>query len=250
MIEAITASHPAPDLHLPQYYTTEPLKRYVDVLRLITSCPIIDALPMMIVWILTPPRLHPISTWTWVYSNNYARSSLRTPWPCFFSSTEPISATYILSTLKSMGSLPKKEDEIDALLSTFIQLKRGQLRMWSHIPRVSKNQPLFFGVLSMPLMSMSWMSNVVGVLAYAQTFPPSTTLFMSLVLHQKGGICLKAWSFWLLVLSIYLSLFTHNHNYNHHHPTCHRRHSKAMITPVIITPPSSGIPTHVETVPI
>ena len=39
VISVIAAAHPAPALHLLQYYPTEPIKWYVDVLRLIVSCP-------------------------------------------------------------------------------------------------------------------------------------------------------------------------------------------------------------------
>ena len=64
----------------------------------------------------------------------------------FRSATDPTSATYILSTVKSMGSLPKEEDEIDALLSTFMQLKRGATEgVVTYTTRVQKSASLLWG---------------------------------------------------------------------------------------------------------
>lgn len=61
----------------------------------------------------------------------------------FCSSTEPTSATYIITTVKSMGSLLKEKDKIDALLSDFMQLKWGATEgVVAYTTRVQKSASL------------------------------------------------------------------------------------------------------------
>ena len=146
VIEAIAASRTAPDLHLPMFRGTEPLKWYADTLRLISACPYHKCITHEDGKDLDPTRAS-----SYPHVDSSILQQLRKVLPkdtmaLYRSATAPTSAVYILNTVKTMGSLPKTDDELDALLNAFMNIKRGSSEnIVPYTTRVQKSASLLRG---------------------------------------------------------------------------------------------------------
>lgn len=121
VIAALVVSRPAPDPHLPQYRLTEPLKWYTDVLRLLVS----SCSYHRVIAHEDGKDIDPTKAVSHPHVDSSIIQQLRKVLPkdtmaMFRSSAEPTSATFILSTIKQIGSLLLEEDELDDLLKAFL----------------------------------------------------------------------------------------------------------------------------------
>ena len=146
VIAAIAASRPAPDLHLPIFRRTESLKWYADILHLISAYPYHKCITHE-----DGKDLDPIRAASYPHVDSSILQQLSKVLPkdnmaLYRSATIPTSAVYILSTVKIMGSLAKTEDELDAILNTFMYIKRGTKEgIMPYTTRVQKSASLLCG---------------------------------------------------------------------------------------------------------